>query len=368
MRSARRGWLIAGVLSGILALAAVSAGALTLERARYPAAPTAVTVHAVPIAAFDNRDPSRRRFGALEFRGGLELTSNDPNFGGISAIHVDPNGRDFLALNDRGAWLRGRIIYRDGHPAGLADVQMAPMLGENGKPLAKRGWYDTESLAEDGTDHAYVGIERVQRIVRFDLKDGLRARGRSIPVPAEFKTLAKNKSLECLAAAPKESPLKGDLIVVTERSLDQGGNHRAFLLAGGHVFKTFSVKRSDDFDVSDCAILPPDNLLLLERRYSIARGVAMRIRSIPLASIKAGALVNGKPLIMADLAYQIDNMEGIGISRDAQGDTILTLVSDDNFSPIQRTLLLQFKLLKTGFSSASPSSHTQPSVDPVAQR
>ncbi|HEU5019497.1 MAG TPA: esterase-like activity of phytase family protein [Pseudolabrys sp.] len=344
--SSRRRWLITGILVGALGLAGVSAGAWSLGRGRYPAAPTAVTVQAAPIASFDNRDPSRTRFGALAFLGGLELTSEDPNFGGISAIHVDPDGNRFLAINDRGAWLRGRILYRDGRPAGLTDVEMAPMLGENGKPLAKGGWYDTESLTEDGADHAYVGIERVQRIVRFDLKKGLRARGQPIPVPPAFKSLAKNKSLECLAAAPQSSPLKGDLIAVTERSLDDAGNHRAFLLAGGHAFKTFSVKRSDDFDVSDCAILPSDDLLLLERRYSIARGVAMRIRRIPLASIKAGALVDGDTLIKADLAYQIDNMEGIGVSRDAQGDTILTLVSDDNFSPIQRTLLLQFKLAR----------------------
>jgi hypothetical protein len=47
----------------------------------------------------------------------------------------------------------------------------------------------------------------------------------------------------------------------------------------------------------------------------------------------------------ADLGYQIDNMEGLAMHRNAQGETILTLVSDDNFSPVQRTLLLQFALV-----------------------
>ena len=58
----------------------------------------------------------------------------------------------------------------------------------------------------------------------------------------------------------------------------------------------------------------------------------MRIRRIPLALIKPGALVDGKMLIDADLAYQIDNMEGIAVHRNAHGETIITLVSDDNFS------------------------------------
>jgi hypothetical protein len=50
-------------------------------------------------------------------------------------------------------------------------------------------------------------------------------------------------------------------------------------------------------------------------------------------------------LIEADLAYQIDNMEGIAVHRNAANETILTLVSDDNFSVIQRNLLLQFALV-----------------------
>ena len=63
------------------------------------------------------------------------------------------------------------------------------------------------------------------------------------------------------------------------------------------------------------------------------------------ATIKPGALVDGNPLIVADLGYQIDNMEGIGLHRNAQGETVLTLVSDDNFSVLQRKLLLQFTLV-----------------------
>ena len=50
-------------------------------------------------------------------------------------------------------------------------------------------------------------------------------------------------------------------------------------------------------------------------------------------------------MIFADLGYEIDNMEGLSVHRGANGDSILTLISDDNFSPIQRTVLLQFALV-----------------------
>ncbi len=323
----------------------VVAGTFALAEAlHYTKAPTRIDVQAVPITSFDNRDASRTRFGELEFRGGLVLTSKHDAFGGISAIHVEPDGAHFLAITDNGSWLRGRIVYDKGKPAGVADAEMAPILGSDGKSLAARGWFDVESLTElDGL--FYIGIERVEQIVRFDVRrDGLLARGEPIAVPPDFKTFVFNKSLECLAAAPKNSALAGNLIAVTEESLDAAGNHRSFLLKGNQV-ERFSVKRSDDFDISDCTILPPGDLLLLERRYSPARGVAMRIRRVPLTSIKPAGLIDGKALIEADLGYQIDNMEGIAVHRNAEGETVITLVSDDNFSAIQRNLLLQFTLV-----------------------
>jgi hypothetical protein len=340
MIAARRRWIGAG--AGIAAVLVIAA-AFAAEMLRTAAVPTRIEIAATPIAAFDNRDPARTRFGALEFRGGLALTSHYQAFGGISALHMDPDGAHFLAVTDNGSWLKARIVYAGSKPVGLADAEMAPALGPDGTPLASKRWYDMESLAErDGK--FYVGIERVEKIVKFDVrKDGLTARGESIPVPDDFKTFTYNKSLECLAAPPPGAPLGGSLVAVTEHSLDGAGNHRAFVLDGARVDR-FSVKRSDDFDVSDCTILPPNDLLLLERRYSLLRGVAMRIRRIPLASVKDGALVDGPPLITADLGYQIDNMEGIGIHRTPSGETVLTLVSDDNFSVLQRNLLLQFTL------------------------
>ena len=340
-RALTRRRLTAGLAFAALLIAAVT---YAFAAPRYSRALASIEVSATPVVEFDNRDATRVRFGALEFRGGLVMTSSYGAFGGISTLRVEPDGSHFLAVTDNGSWLRGRIVYDKGRPVGIADAEMAPLLGPDGRALAARGWYDSESLAEsDGA--LYVGIERVERIVRFDYAHhGLMARGEPIAVPDDFKTFAYNKSLECLAVPPKGAPLAGQLIAVTERSLDAAGNHRSYLLDGGRVTR-FTVKRSDDFDVSDCTVLPPGDLLLLERRFSPLRGLAMRIRRIPLGLIKPGALVDGPALIEADLSYQIDNMEGIAVHRNAAGETIITLVSDDNFSGLQRNLLLQFALV-----------------------
>jgi hypothetical protein len=333
----------------LLVLAAAIGTFAVAQNLRYAQALEKIEVRALPIASFDNRDPTRVRFGALEFRGGLELTSNSSAFGGISGLLM-PDNENLIAITDRGSWLKARLVYRDGRLAGLAEAEMAPLLGANGAPLAAQKAHDVESITRIG-DTVFVGIERVERIVRFAYgKDGFAARGRDIHVPRDFASFDKNASLECLTAPPPGQPQAGKLVVVTERSLDAAGNHRSFVLDpdakdGAAGVLRFSLKRSDDFDVTDCTVLPPGDLLILERRYSPARGVAMRMRRLPLAAIEDGALVDGQTLIEADLGYQIDNMEGIAVTRNAAGETIVTVVSDDNFSPIQRNLILQFALV-----------------------
>lgn len=342
MSFTRRRWLAACTFFAAIILVVATFG--LAQALRYAHSLARIAIQTAPIESFDPRDEAKTRFGQLEFRGGLVLTSSDQAFGGISALSMEPDGAHFLSVTDQGSWLRGRIVYRGGRPVGITDAEMAPILGADGKPLASRG-YDNESLTQGNDGLFYVGIERVEQILRFDYRrDGLRARGQAIAVPPDFSTFTYNKSLECLAASPKMGPHAGSLIAVTEHSLDEAGNHRAFVLKGAQVTR-FSVQRSDEFDVSDCTMLPLADLLLLERRYSPLLGVAIRIRRLHLADIKEGALVDGAPLIVADLGYQIDNMEGIAVHRNAQGETIITLVSDDNFSAIQRSLLLQFALV-----------------------
>src|SRR5215212_6468279 len=231
----------------VLALALIPAAA---QPPRNPGGVQRIDISAQAIEAFDPRDTSLKRFGALEFRGGLVLESPAKNFGGISALRVGADGRNFISVTDKGYWLRGRIVYRGATPIAITDAEMAPILGPDRRPLKNRGWYDTESLAADGGT-LYVGIERVHRIVRFDYgRDGLLARGIPITVPLGFRTLPSNGSLECLVMPPQGGPLGGTLIVVSENGLDTRGNILGFLIGGG-ADGSFSLKRTDDFDVSD---------------------------------------------------------------------------------------------------------------------
>ena len=343
LRLASRPANVALIAIALAVFAGVVAMNSAAEAPTPAAAPVAIDIDAQPIASFDIRDRSRRQFGLLEFRGGMALRSPYRHFGGLSAIRVATDGARFISLTDKGWWLRGRIAYQGTRPDAIADAEMAPILGADGRPLIDRGWYDTESIAEDdGT--LYVGIERVHQIVRFNYgKDGLLARGQAIAVPPGLRSLPANKGLEALVFAPKGTALPGTLIAISERGLDHAGNILAFLI-GGASPGTFTVKRSASYDISDAALLPGGDLVILERKFSWTSGLFVRLRRIALAEVRPGAVVDGPILMEADLGYEIDNMEGLSVHRGEHGEIVLTLVSDDNFSVLQRTLLLQFTL------------------------
>jgi len=350
------------VFAIVLCLLAGPSFAQTAQRAERPtSAPVAISVEAVPITQFDNRAPELRRFGSLDFIGGLDLTSRHRDFGGISTLRMAPDGERFVAVTDRGHWFTGRMSYADGRPAGVTDAVMASILAADGRPITANGMYDTESLTGDG-DTLYVGVERVHRVLKFDFgRSGVAARGELVPLPAEVATLPANKGLEMLAYAGAGHPLAGTLIALSERGLDRAGNIKGWLV-GGATPGAFSVRLRDGFDVSDGALLPSGDLVILERRFSWTSGVAVRLRRIAARAIRPGAVLDGPVLMFADMGYQVDNFEGLGVHTDADGDVILTLVSDDNFSPIQRTLLMQFRLVGEGGLPAAPTGGGKASV------
>ncbi|WP_439402033.1 esterase-like activity of phytase family protein [Bradyrhizobium sp. DASA03068] len=311
------------------------------------AAPVSVEVNARSIPNFEPRDRTRTRFGSLDYRSGLVLTSPYRGFGGLSGLRfLDGKGERFLAISDQGGWFTGSIRYSGRDMVGLADVEAAPLLGAEGRPITEKHlWWDSESIARDGS-LVYVGLERVNQILRYDFaKGGTRARGEVIAVPPTLRKLPSNKGLEAMVVVPKGQPLAGTLIAFSERGLDADGNLIAFLI-GGPTPGQFSVRRTEKYDISDAVLLPSGELLILERKFSWFTGVNIRIRAIPLKAIAPGALVDGPALFAADLGHEIDNMEGIDAHVTAEGETVLTLISDDNFSMLQRTLLLQFTLVE----------------------
>ncbi len=84
-------------------------------------------------------------------------------------------------------------------------------------------------------------------------------------------------------------------------------------------------------------------------------GVGMQMRLIRRDDIAAGEIVDGEILIDVGQRYSIDNMEGLAVRQDKNGDLMIYMISDDNFNLLQRTLLLMFRLKnETSAAMAEP--------------
>ena len=309
-------------------------------------APIAVTAR--PFSHFALASPETI-FGALEFLGGLQLTSTDPRFGSLSGLDFSADGHTLVAVSDTGYWFAATLVEKDGRPAGIAQPMLAPMLDSAGHPFKSKNTADAEGLrivSRGAGETAYVSFEQRPAVARYTAApDFAGARRGDLPLPKFVNHLRANKGLEALAVAPVDGPLAGALVAIAERSLNSAGNHRGFVLSGQRA-GAFALVRTEPFDVTDAAFLADGDLIVLERSFSYTAAFGMRIRRIPGAAIRPGAILDGPMLIEADMSDQIDNMEGLAIRTDAAGRTILTLVSDDNGNRLlQRTILLQFALV-----------------------
>ena len=73
--------------------------------------PYASSIDATPIASFDNRDPSKVRFRRPGISRRARCSSrNTALLAASPGIHMEPGGNRFIAVTDKGSWLRGRII------------------------------------------------------------------------------------------------------------------------------------------------------------------------------------------------------------------------------------------------------------------
>ena len=316
-----------GLATGVLAAAAASAEPLDITAGR--------------ILNFRLGD-NKVDFGKLEFAGGLALSSGNKDFGGLSGLRFLPGQDRIVAVTDAGHVFTASI-KRDllGAPVDLFDTSLDPIPGIGGFLSGLKQDSDCEAIEIDN-NHAWLAFERKHRIESYDLRDG-----RPVGEPAPFNDairklkLSSNRGIEALALMPAAGETQ--LLAISEESLDGEGNMRAFIVTPGAILP-LSLKRTDDFDATDAVFLPGGDLLVLERRFSVKTGPAMRLRRIAGDTIIEGAVLDGEILLQADNSYRIDNMEGLAARSDEDGKTRIAIISDDNFSLLQSTLLLEFKL------------------------
>lgn len=279
------------------------------------------------------------------------LTSPSKRFGGWSGLVTDEDARRILAVSDQGDWLMADLAYRDGRPIGLANAVLDGIAGLGGRALDGRD-VDAESVTLlDGTlsrGTVLISFERNHRIGLFPIgSSGLAPATGYVKLPAALRhVVSYNKGIEAVTVI-RGGPQQGSIIAFAEEGYDARRNHTGWLWPGGTAGEPspLSLTNIADFAVTDIASLADGGLIVLERKFRLLEGVRLRLRFIAAAAVRPGALLEGEVLLEADGGYEIDNMEGLAVSRDTRGQPLLTIISDNNFNEVlQRTILLQFAL------------------------
>jgi hypothetical protein len=318
---------------------------------------SAVEVSARRIESYQRGISGSNQFGRLQFRGGLVMTSTDERFGGLSGLIIAPDGRRFLAVTDQGNWLSAEIAYSGKAPSSIEKARMGPILGLNGRPLTRKRDADAEEIALlSGTlanGIALVSFERNHRLVRHPIIDGALGRPTAlVALSPDARRMKSNSGLEAVTILRGGSN-RGAIFALAEELLDANDNHTGWLLGKGAP-QRLTLKDFGGFALTGVAALEDGSVLILERRFRMSEGVKMRLRLVTADELKPGRVIEGETLISSDMGYEIDNMEAIAVHKSSTGETVITLLSDDNFNKfLQRNLLLQFTLLPPGAKSTS---------------
>lgn len=325
----RRRWM---AIPGALVAVTLSLAACVATRIELPAAPvgagSAIAIQTSPVA-LDPADPAHTTIGDFTYAGGLAIGSDQTSrLHGLSDLVVEPDGQ-ILSVSDDGADLFTARLKLDGSGrlAGLTEGALRPLVGPGSQPLQGKAWTDAEGVTRLGNGEILVSFERNHRIWRYP-PSGPR---QPFPVAMPAVTMAENDGIEGLAAAPT---------VVADGywvGLQPGSIWFCRLQVACDEVKGLPAPPAG-YRLSSLTTGPKGELVILHHSYVPATGsriIVTIVRDPRGAKRIIGRLAMGQTLT-------IDNFEGVAVVERPEGGWRLYLLSDDNFSPSQRTLLLAF--------------------------
>jgi len=259
-------------------------------------------------------------YSDLEILSVHELSSHDERFGGLSGLLL--KDETLISVSDK-----GKLFQFDLNE--LSKAQVFPLRTKKGKAYKGKRQSDAESIAHGSDGSLYVAFERDHRVVPFNAT-GV-ALGKKLKLPKGVSKLKKNSGFEAIETLPD-----GTLVLLGEGK----GEAPLWIKPKKGKWQKRTLALSGGFRPTGLTyVAGRDNLIMMERFYMPLVGVRIRLSWL---DVKTG--LRGGEIAELTSPLPIDNMEGITSYQNAQAEDILLLISDDNFSPLQRTLLMKARL------------------------
>jgi hypothetical protein len=294
-----------------------------------------IGVRAIPLKAYQGTRLGRSQ---ITVEAVFALRSSEPAFGGLSGLWLGPDAGRMIAVNDEGRLFITSLIHDErGILTDIVDWSVMDTPRRLDDPGGRRA-FDAEALTSDGTGGLVVAYEGHHRLRRLSLAD-LHASPDRLPLPSGLGG-PSNSGMEALATLED-----GRLLAIAERVGAWGGVGLSAWLVdhAGEAVQDLVYVPSPNFAPTGADRLG-DTLYVIERQFSMLSGIRSRIVAVPTADIRPGAHLEGEVLATFRWGDLGQNFEAIAAKSAPDNRTLLYLLSDDNFSFFQETLLLQLSL------------------------
>lgn len=271
--------------------------------------------------------------GAFHLENSWEIRSRTHLYGSYSALLMRPGG-EMLALSDSGNFL---IFRAPGESQDKSVIGKLPL--SDGDAKVDR---DVESATQDGRGTIWLGLEGKNAIYRMNPAFRIERRVR----PESMRDWGENTGPEAMVRLAD-----GRFVVLREGFVDWSDHlHQAVLFAGDPTENADGQKRHEQrfvfdgpagFSPTDMAQMPDGRVLILMRRltWPMPQRFAGRIAIGDPKAIRPGQPWHVTEVARLSSDLPIDNFEGLAIVPREDGRLTVWLISDDNYSPLQRTLL-----------------------------
>jgi hypothetical protein len=292
---------------------------------------------AAPATPFDL--PPLPSWPLLRPLGGFEIDRAVLGFGGLSGLHIAPD-LTVTAISDLGRFAEFALtLGPEFRPTGLALRRSGPLRDPAGRPLPRGHYRDAESLARLPDGAWLVGFERWPRIARYQALDGP---ARYIAPPPGLAQAPANAGLETLAVLEDGRWLA----MAEDLPLPEAPGATAAWLGRPGAWMRIGWRAGERMHPVDATPLPGGDVLVLERAFSWLGGFwgrVVRLDAARIAAARPGMVLDGTEILRIEPPLPMDNYEGIAAVRHA-GRMLVGMVSDDNQSRFQRSLMLFFEL------------------------
>ncbi|GFE49268.1 hypothetical protein So717_10210 [Roseobacter cerasinus] len=252
-------------------------------------------------------------------------------FGGFSGIELATDGVGFHAITDRGHLVEGTLRRSGDQITGATIAKDRPLTDDKGTAMDFPN-ADSEGLARDSEGRLFVSFEANHRIMSYD--DGAVAAGWPGYTLA-WRALHFNRGLEALAVNAD-----GTVFTLPEGILRGASEALIYRrVADGDWTQPFTLPVDRNFFPVGADFGPDGRFYLLEREFRWF-GFRSRVRAMTLAE----DAVEDIELLMETPHRTYGNLEGLAVWVDRDGQTRLTMISDDNFLPVMRTEIVEYVL------------------------